>query len=102
MGFADLVAAADRAVLGHLGGVDVTYAPSVGSPVTIKGIIDEASFGIPDLAGPAVFIRSEDLPGDPELNALVTIAAKTYRVRAVEPEAQASGLGGIRLWLVAT
>lgn len=101
MGFADLVAAADRAVLANLGGVEVVYTPVFGSPVTVTGVFDEDTFGGPDLSGPAVFVRLEDLPEDPMTQgATVTISGTVYTIRAVEPYTQAASQGGIRLWLV--
>ena len=101
MAFADLVAAADRAAQNHLGGVDVTYTPAAGDPVTVRAILDQASLGLPDLSGPAIFVRLEDLPETPTCDdAIVTIDETQYRIRAVEPEVMSSGLGGIRLWLV--
>jgi len=103
VGFLDLVAAADRAAQDLLGGVTVSYAPEVREAVEVQGMFDEryvlvqasAHAGVEQTA-PAVFLRLEDLPADPDDDEpLITIGAKTYRVR----ERQRDGLGGIRLLL---
>lgn len=104
MAFDELIAAADRAVLGHLGGVSVIYAPEVyspggGAPVTVQGLFD-ANFTLftneGEIRGPAVFLRLEDLPTNPdEDNPVLTIGDKCYRVRA----RQLDGLGGVHLVL---
>lgn len=101
MSFDGLILAADRAVLGHLGGKAVTYQPSAGAAVVVDGLFD-AEFtqftGEGEIKGPAVFLRLEDLPTHPDDDdPTITIAgdAKTYRVRA----RQLDGLGGIRLVL---
>jgi len=103
MGFAELVAAADDATREHLGGEPVTYQPAVGAPVEPVGIFDEAyvlakgdaEAGVETL-GPAVFLRLEDLPVDPELDEpTLTIRGVEYRVIERRP----AGLGGIVLAL---
>jgi len=115
MGFAELVAAADRAAQAMLGGEPVTYAPeSVGlpvqlgaplgvQPVTITGMFDsqfvlaegDAHAGV-EAAGPAVFFRVEDLPADPETdNPTITIRGVDYSVTFRKPD----GMGGIVLGL---
>lgn len=103
MAFADLVTAADRAAQVALGGELVTYAPEVGAPVEVTGIFDEqyvlakgsAEAGVETL-GPAVFLRLEDLPEDPEDDEpTVTIRGVEYRVVERRPD----GLGGIVLAL---
>lgn len=101
MGFADLLASADRAVLQHLGGV-VTYAPSAGDPVEVRGIFD-AAFVRTDAgragvmgSGPAVFLALADLPTDPEDDApTITVNGTAYTVR----EADKDGAGGVLLHL---
>jgi hypothetical protein len=100
-----LVAAADRAALKHLGGSTVRYtpAPETGqAPVDVQGLF-EASFVRVDAghagavsAGPAVFLRLEDLPTDPEEDEpTVTVGEVEYRVR----EPQKDGQGGVVLFL---
>lgn len=99
MAFSDLVAAADRAALVHLGGTEVTYQPSVGAPVTVDGLFDEnytlfTNEG--EIRGPAVFLRLEDLPVHPDDDdPVLTIGGTEYRVRG----RQLDGLGGIHLVL---
>jgi hypothetical protein len=88
MGFADLVAAADRAAQRVLGGVPVTYRPKYGIPVPVTGIFDAqyiladtgADAGV-ETVGPAVFLQLADLPADPMLDdPLLTIGGTDYRV----------------------
>lgn len=100
MGFADLLATVDRATRRVLGGV-ATYTPGVGAPVVVDGIFD-ANYTRVDVGeagaasvGPALFLRLEDLPSDPETDAgaTVTINSVTYRIHEVQPD----GLGGVHL-----
>jgi hypothetical protein len=100
--FADLVAAADRAVRGNLGGV-VVYRSTFGPPLEVSGVFDElyllaqgdAAAGV-EAAGPAVFLRLEDLPLDPEDDdPIIEIASRSYRVVERRPD----GIGGIVLAL---
>jgi hypothetical protein len=100
--FADLVAMGDRIVREHLGDL-ITYAPSVGDPVSVRGIFD-ASHVLVDVGeigvssvGPAVFLRLSDLPSDPETDiaATVIVGAVTYVIREVKPDS----LGGVHLLL---
>lgn len=104
MAFADLVEAADRAALSHLGGVTVTYQPAAGAAVQVTGIFDaqyllakgDAEAGVGTL-GPAVFLRLDDLPADPEDDEpTLTIGGIDYRT--VGPP-QPDGLGGVVLVL---
>lgn len=99
MAFADLVAAMDRVAQANLGGVAVTYQPTMGSPVLVTGIFDAqyvlaqgtADAGVEALV-PAVFFRFEDLPVDPESDdPTLTIDAIAYRVVERKPD----GIGGI-------
>lgn len=104
MGFADLVAAADRVTRAHLGGVTVTYRPEpeLSDPVDVQGIfdanfvfIDQGEAGV-EQVGPAVFLRLEELPVHPDdCNPRITIAGVDYVVRERQPDS----LGGIRLFL---
>lgn len=100
--FASLVERNDRAVQAHLGG-SVTYAPTVGQPVTVKGVFDEAyervdGFGSGvSSSGPAVHVTLADLPSDPatDVEALITINGQSYKAREVKPD----GMGGAMLLL---
>lgn len=103
MSFAELVAAADRAGQTLLGGETVTYQPAVGSPVDVTGFFDSqyvlakgtAEAGVETL-GPAVFVRLEDLPTNPEDDdPTLTIRGDNYRVIERRPD----GIGGIVLAL---
>lgn len=102
MTFADLLASADQAVRKNLGG-EITYTPGVGDPVAIDGVFD-AAFVLLDpqqpgvsSQGPALFVRVEDLPSDPEVDgdATVTINGVEYSPHTVKPD----GLGGLYLLL---
>lgn len=104
MGFADLIATADSAVLSHLGAVDVVYQPSVGDPVTVQGLydenytlIDEGNNAVEQI-GPAVWLTLSALPADPQTDdPTITIQGREYRVR----ERQTDGFGGtVRLLLL--
>lgn len=103
MTFAELVAQADRAVQTSLGGELVAYAPATGSPIQVTGVFDEqyvlakgsADAGVETL-GPAVFLRLEDLPIDPETDEpTLWIRGLDYRVT----ERRSDGIGGIVLAL---
>ena len=108
MSFADRIAAVDRAAQERLGGVPVSYRPNGGDPVAPApiGIFDaqyvlvqgDAHAGV-EAAGPAVFLRLEDLSGDPDLDdrelTVVTITGVDYRVKEVKPD----GIGGVVLTL---
>lgn len=104
MGFAELVAATDRAAQQHLGGVPVIYQPAAGAAVEATGIFDaqyEIAKGAPEagvgVLGPAVFLRLEDLPVDPEDDEpTLTIGGVGYRM--VGPP-QPDGMGGVLLVL---
>lgn len=101
--FADLVAEMDRTAQADLGGVSVIYQPESGDPVMVSGIYDamyvlakgDAEAGVETL-GPAVFLRLEDLPVDPEQDdPIITIGGAVYRVTERRPD----DLGGIVLAL---
>lgn len=101
--FDDLVEQADRAVHSLLGGETVTYDPAVGSPVDVTGVFDAqyvlakgtAEAGV-ESVGPAVFLRLEDLPTDPEVDdPILTIRSVAYRVI----ERRLAGMGGVVLAL---
>lgn len=103
MAFPDLLAAADRAALQHLGGpVRYTPSPINGDAVDVTGIFDAAAVhqdvGQAGLVsqGPQVFLRLADLPVDPEDDdPTVVVAGNEYRVR----EVQKDGQGGVLLLL---
>lgn len=103
MAFSDLVAMAHRAAQVHLGSSHVTYAPSVGAPVTITGMFQDPhalaqgdqSPGVETLCT-SVFLRLEDLPTDPLTdNPTITVAGVSYHVDGRDPD----GMGGILLSL---
>jgi hypothetical protein len=101
--FAELVSRIDRAAQAHLGGGPIVYRPAVGELVAVAGIFDaqyvlaqgDPPAGVEAL-GPAVFLRLEDLPGDPEHDEpTLTIGGLDYRVTERRPD----GMGGIVLAL---
>lgn len=104
MSFAALLEFVDRAAIAALGDSEaVTYTPEVGAAVQLTGIFDAnyvlakgtAEAGVETL-GPAVFLRLEDLPGDPEDDEpTLTIKGVDYRVIERRPD----GIGGIVLAL---
>lgn len=101
MAWPTLLAAADRAALGILGG-PVRYAPANGQPVDVVGIFDAAYVRaeVGDVAmvssGPAVFLMLADLPSDPEVDTpTITVGGVQYRVR----EPRKDGQGGVLLLL---
>ncbi len=106
MGFADLVAAGDRAVQASLGSVPVHYVPAFGTPpaVDVTGIFDPEFRGALDTSqqgvavlGPAVFLSLASLPIDPATDdPVITVAGIDYRMR----EVQKDGMGGVMLHLV--
>lgn len=83
--------------------MQITYQPAVGPAVHVSGIFDEIyalAKGDPDAGveslGPAVFLRLEDLPVDPEVDdPTLIIAGVGYRVVERRP----AGLGAIMLGL---
>lgn len=101
MAWPSLLAVADRAVLTHLGDA-VRYAPSAGAPVDVRGVFSaayirsEVEGAAVVSSGPAVFLRLEDLPTDPELDTpTITVNGKSYTV--LEPKKD--GEGGVLLML---
>ncbi|HET7500649.1 MAG TPA: hypothetical protein VFK02_06580 [Kofleriaceae bacterium] len=103
MSFTQLIATIDRTAQALLGGEPVIYRPTVGDPVTVTGLFDAQYVLIQGSAhagvegrGPAVSLRLEDLPGDPEQDSpTVTIRGVDYDVLAAKPD----GIGGIVLVL---
>lgn len=93
MGFFELMATADQAVRSHLGGVLVTYQPQVGDAVVVTGLFDEnyvlveAGQNGVEQVGPAVSLRLDELPVDPEQDEpTLTISGRLYRVRERKPD----------------
>lgn len=110
--FAELVAAVDRAAIAAFGDsedgepVPATYTPNGGAGVPVTGIFDEqhvlakgdAEAGVSVVTAPALFVRLDDLPEDPQDAAAeptITIRARDYRVVDTVPD----GIGGIVLVL---
>jgi hypothetical protein len=107
--FAALLADVDdivRAAFGELdpdGAPTIVYTPEGGVGVPVSGVFDElyvlakgdAEAGVETL-GPAVFLRRDELPTDPEDDEpTLTIRGADYRVIERRPD----GLGGIVLAL---
>ncbi len=104
MAFSDLVKRTDRAVQGHLDSVTVSYQPQVGPAVPVPGMFDKYYRLVDRQADvetvvPAVVVRLEDLPVDPELDEpLLTIGGVVYKVRERQPDGDVGG--SIRLLLM--
>ena len=102
MAWPTLLLAADRAALQHLGG-SIRYTPSGGQPVDVRGIFDAAYVRVDagqagvTSCGPVVFVRTEDLPTDPEVDEGATITVEGVQYRIQEPEKD--GQGGALLFL---
>jgi hypothetical protein len=104
MGFSALLGLVDKAVCSQLSDVSVTYTPSAGSPVVVKGVFDSnytrvespsGEVGVSS-SGPAVFLRVVELPSDPsEDTATITISGVSYSIKEAKPD----GLGGVHLLL---
>ena len=107
MAFTDLMAACDRAVQGHLGGVAVTWLPGAGGSVALTGMFDESYILVDaeepgrESVGPSVWLSAEELaklavqPDDEAARPKMTINGTTY----VAHESQPEGLGGMRFLL---
>jgi hypothetical protein len=91
MGFSELVERVDRAAQDLLDGVAITYTPLDGTPVSVIGVFDErwrledpGGAGVEQIT-PAVWVRLEDLPVDPDDDdPLITIAGIDYTVHRRE------------------
>lgn len=102
--FDELVASTDRVALSVFGeDTPIVYEPLGGPPVQVDGIFDrafvlakgDAEAGV-ESVGPAVFLRLEELPADPEEDdPTLTIRGVDYRVIERMPD----GAGGIVLAL---
>lgn len=98
--FTDLLAVCDQRTRVALG-ESVTYAPSIGVAVAVRGVFDaahvlvDAGTGAVMSVGPAVFLSLSDLPSNPETDtsATVTVAGVVYLPHTVKPD----GLGGVVL-----
>lgn len=98
MTFATLIADADRAVQNNLGASSITYQPSVGPAVVVKGmfdpvfvLVDDGNMG-QEQTTPSVFVLLADLPVDPiDDDPTITVEGVNYRVRErrVDPVGQA-------------
>lgn len=102
MAFADLVTGCDRVALSLLGGTTVVYRSQYEDPVEVTGLFDAQYVLVrpgeagSESAGPALFVRLEDLPVHPdEDEPEIEIGDKVYRVHERQPD----GVGGIRLLL---
>ena len=78
-------------------GKDITYTPSVGSPVSIKGIFDNQFVDIEGIVSvkPTLRISLADLASAPTKNDAVTISSVTYSIL----ESRVDGFGGTTLIL---
>jgi hypothetical protein len=107
MGFADLLAQADRLARKQLG-EPITYTPNIGDAVTVDGVFDEVfvRVGTPDAgqagvssSGPAVFLTLSELPSDPKSDRLAVVTrvknGKIYSAHEVDPD----GTGGVVMHL---
>lgn len=102
MGFPDHLALGDSRALEHLGGA-VTYAPGVGSPVSVRGIFDalyvhvDPGVGHAGISsyGPAIFLKLADLPSPPDTATRLTINGTLYKAHEIQPD----GIGGVLLHL---
>lgn len=102
MAFADDIGRADNAVRGRLGGVSVTYDPTVGAAVVVTGMFDEnyvlveaSDIGVEQTA-PAVWLELDDLPAHPDADdPTLTIGGTAYKVVERKPD----GLGTMILVL---
>lgn len=98
-----LLTQVNAAVLASPLAQEVTYTPGAGAAVVVRGIfdalftrVDAGEVGVSS-AGPAVFVRTTDLPSDPrvDLSARVTADGRQYTIREVQPDGQ----GGVVLLL---
>jgi hypothetical protein len=105
MGFASLIAVADRSASLVLG-ESIVYTPSVGDPVTVNAIYDTRHMRVtPGSVSdrvtsfvPAVWVRIADLPGDPgdDPGATITAGGVVYRVKELVPDV----CGGLLIYLL--
>lgn len=101
MDFPSLLAAADRAALGLLGGA-LHYVSGTGVEVDVSGVFDNADDNATVQgqevisSGPRVFLRVSDLPLDPETEPKgypqLVIGGVTYLTRDVRKDGQGGAL----------
>lgn len=91
------IMAADLARLFALGGltVPVEYRPEAGAPVLLTGIYDEAWCEVDphsrapiSSTGPAVHMRTGDLPAEPADADRLVIQGRIFRILAPKPDGQ--------------
>lgn len=111
MAFDRLVESMDRAVIGAFGGrVVADYAPAVGAPVPVRGVLERLTVGAAGstvgvaMEVPSFFCRASDLTENPENRQdepLLTITAPAAQAgRAFRSyEAHVDDEGGCRLLL---
>lgn len=89
-----VVDATVRDVLGE----SVTYSPTIGTPLELKGVFDavyiRVDAGQPGISsqGPAVFLLTTDLPAGAadDLTATITVDAIEYVISEIKPDGMAS------------
>ncbi len=104
MSFTDHIAAMDRAIQEHLGGVVASYQPILGPAVPVTGMFDEnyvfvdsAGGGVEQI-GPAFFARLAVLPAHPESDEpTLTIGGTAYKVHRRHTDGSAGGGVVLRL-----
>lgn len=88
MSYASNLTSLDANLLNFLGAKDVTYTPSVGEAVTVKGLFDDASQLVDpggeaglEMPVPMLWLRLAELPGDPMTDSpTITVDGNTYTV----------------------
>lgn len=80
-------------------GTDVTYTPSVGDPVTVKGVFSNGYIEVPlgngvatATSGPTLGVKLDDLPVAPSQATRITIGGVTYRINHSEEDGQGGAL----------
>lgn len=102
MGFRAHMSIVDRAA-GHVLGETVQYTPSGGETISVAGVFDRsatvAQLQDPGVttARPMLFVRADQLPGDPDVDD-PRIVAGGVSYRLAEP-ARLDGAGGVMLIL---
>lgn len=101
MGFFDSVAVMDGQAIQLLGSVDVTYTPTVGSPIVVQGLFDDgyellveldAEYAV-EQASPRVFVLVADLPADYATDdPTLTINGQAYSIIRREHDAKRAGI----------
>lgn len=102
MSFSDVLAAADRSIIGDANLTDsVRYAPSIGEAVEVQGIFDRQYVNVDaggeagvSSSGPAVWLLLDDLPTSPnpiDDEPSITVDEVEYEVKEARPD----GKGGV-------